>query len=256
MKFKLLVSSVLMGGALMGSGAASATPVWEATGTLANWENGTMTLTGGGSQSSSGGVGTITDKDGDMAFTANVATALAGGLSGQDSTMIVAITEDEVNGKDLYTVTFSPNFTGGYTGANGATISYNITSLESPINSTSFDSVVVDSVETATAFLPGTGVSANSAPGSSTLCPTPAADTLCSIYGNSIPATGELPTNRVMSIDVVDTLNPSNGINTGRITQVSNVFDVPEPTTLIMLGLGLAAFGYSRRNTMAKGLSA
>ena len=244
MKFKLLASSVLMASALMGSGAASATTVWGASGTLADWENGTMTLVdygyGSGSQSSAGGVGTITDGDGDMTYTASALTALTGGLATLGAAnILVGLTEDEVGGKDLYTITFASRGLLGYTGANGATISYNITSLslEEPINSAAFDTTVVDTLETATKQLYDIGAT------------TPFL-TLTSIYGAPDPVNGEYYFPGRQSINVVDTLNP----NGGNIKSISNQFNVPEPTTLIMLGLGLAAFGYSRRG--AKGLSA
>ena len=251
MKFKLLASSVLMASALMGSGAASATTVWGASGTLADWENGTMTLVdygyGSGSQSSAGGVGTITDGDGDMSYTASALTALTGGLAALGAAnILVGLTEDEVGGKDLYTITFASRGLLGYTGANGATISYNITSLslEEPINSAAFDTTVVDTVETATKQL--YSVDPTTHPTATPFL------TLTSIYGAPDPVNGEYYFPGRQSINVVDTLNP----NGGNIKSISNQFNVPEPTTLIMLGLGLAAFGYSRRHTLSKGLSA
>ena len=237
MKFKLLASSVLMAGALMGSGTASA--IVFATGTYNDWVGATMTLFGGATQVGS----TVTDADGDMTLTA--ASALTGDLIGHGDLIAVTLAEVEVNGVDLYTVSFDfHGFNGGdgYNGT-GGNIEYSLTSLapDEWIASARLDTDVTGGLATTIVtkdlydnpdFTNGHFLQ------------------LTSINGQQDPLVGHASFDARQTVYVKDTLTGGGAY----ITHVDNQFDVPEPTTMIMLGLGLAAFGYSRRG--AKGLSA
>ncbi|MGZ8907909.1 MAG: hypothetical protein ACXW1U_19580 [Methylobacter sp.] len=101
MKIKLLASSLLMAGTLMASGTASAIPFYS--GTVASW------ITDG----------PIVDGDGDSVWTFN---QTSGDLIGREGDIDVVLSEVEVAGDDLYTVSFDfQRFNGGdgYSGALG-----------------------------------------------------------------------------------------------------------------------------------------
>ena len=219
MKFKLLASSVLMAGALMGSGTASASVFWS--GTYDAWA-----ATGG-----------VTDADGDMRLTA--AIALTGDLLNHGDLIAVTLSEVEVNHVDLYTVSFDfHGFNGGdgYNGA-GGNIEYSLTALASDewIASAGLDSVTTGKVgETVTKDLYNT---------SSYTSPFL---TLTSLNGAEDPTSGETHFGARQTVYVKDTLNNTNG---SFITHVDNTFDVGVPEidatsatsalTLLFAGLGL-----------------
>jgi hypothetical protein len=69
---------------------------------------------------------------------------------------------------------------------------------------------------------------------------------IVSIAGNATEGTF----GAASTINVVDTIGAN---NTGVITNLINNYQtVPEPMTLALLGIGLAAFGVSRRRAMSE----
>lgn len=232
MKMKLLASSLLMAGAMMASGTASAFVF--ASGTVSQWQAGTMTLFGGATQVA----GVITDDDQDMNFTWG---SLSGDLAGLEADVVVTLDEVEVGLIDYYDVGFDFSGIGdegGFTGASGG-INYSLTIVpgtDESITSAAFDTAVLGSGSSATAEL-----------GS------PLFLTMLSTNGERDPAQGDYYFPAKSSITVQDTFT-TNGA--GLYDDAHNYFDVtvPEPMTLIMMGIGLVGLGYSRRNS--KGLSA
>ena len=239
MKIKLLVSSLLMAGAMMASGNASAY-FWS--GTVTDWINGTGTLNPAGPPPSQV-AGTITDEDGDINFTFG---GLSGDLAGTGDWIDVVLDEVEIGGVDLYTVNFdfnfldenSPFFDVGYTG-NGGNIEYSMTVI--PPSNEWITSVALDSETDGNI---GEYVTKDLYDSSFTGTPFL---TLTSTNGNTAPLGGghEYFDPR-KSVYVKDTLYSNGAI----ITHVDNEFDVssvPEPMTLTLMGIGLAAFGARRR---------
>ena len=251
MTIKLLVSSLLIAATLMASSVASAGVIWS--GTVDDW-----TGTGGSylnppvSRPSAGEI----KYDNIMSFNATTGT-LTGDLVGLGQWIDVAISEIITVEETLYAVVFTPNIIdlaspfnelGGYSGS-GGNFEYSMTSLnEKLITSVALDSVTIGNIgEFVTKELFD----------NSTFTGTPFL-TLNSLNGNTDPLSGHVNFPGRQTIYVKDTL-----FNTGGsvITQVSNEFNtvpVPEPMTLIMLGMGLLGFGYSRRHVLSdvKGLLA
>jgi hypothetical protein len=251
MKIKLLISSLLIAATLMASSVASAGVIWS--GTVDDWTGTGGTFIPQVSHLSAGEI----KYNNKMSFNADPLGMLTGDLSGPGigQWINVAISEVITTAETIYAVVFTPNILdntspffidGGYSG-NGGNFEYSITSLnEKLITSAALDSVTIGNLgEHVTKELFD----------NSTFTGTPFV-TLNSLNGNTDPLSGHVNFPGRQTVYVRDTL-----FNTGGslITQVSNEFNtVPEPMTLIMLGIGLLGFGYSRRHVLSdvKGLSA
>jgi hypothetical protein len=221
MNTKLFASTLLMAGTLAMSGTASA---FFFNGSLAAWA------------ASAGGTGVITDTDGDMTFT--YTGALTGGLAGLDALINAQITEGL---NDFYVVTL--DYSGldavqnGYSGGAGS-VGYTITALGTDlIDSVRLDSVVTLGANGTTTVTKDLGDPTNFL-------------SLASQNGSADPVSGHTNFTGRASVDVVDTISTT---GTGVIQQSINEFDttgtvrVPEPMTLTLMGIGLAAFGARRR---------
>lgn len=217
MKTKLLASSLLMASALMASGTASATLVWGWQGTQADWQaNGPIT---DGPPAPALGT-TLGIGDGDTTFTF---------MSSTFDPLITNITlkEEELNGVDLYNVGIGwleAQITGSF--------SYEINTIDpSGFSLAGLDSVV-SLVGDVTKF-----VYSDSAMTNLIL-------TLHSVNGSHDPIVGLTAFSSYQDLFVKDV------INSGNINDMHNEFSVPEPTTLSLLAMGLAVFGYNRRRKM------
>jgi len=225
MKTKLLARGLLMASALIASGTASAGVFWE--GTVAKWVNGTGNLTPSTGPTPSQALNQIIDANGDLKFNW---LGLSGDLIGHESTIYVELSEDFLQGKEIYEAFFT--FIGGYTASVGG-IKYSLTALdpaqEFP-SSARLDSNVRLGAELVTEQL---------------FDPTTLFSTLTSNGGAS---DGYINFTPRQSIVVTDTLNANGGI----IRNVSNQFDpaptpVPAPMALPLMAIGLAALGVRRR---------
>ena len=269
MKFKLLASSVLMAGALMGSGTASAFTDWSWTGSLDDWSKdspigglgGTGILDSNPPQPIYGTSSAPVSGDGDTKFTF---LNYDGGLSLTGTA--VTLTEEEIGGRDIYNVGFS-----WVASQHSGMIGYSVTSDE--INKVALDSVIsvsgdvskyIYSSEAAYATARDLYLSdvAGSVSITNGLYSSGALLTQNSLNGSHDPVGGGFTTipqnSTIWVLDVINSGSTGTGTTGVNIKDIHNEYTVtvPEPTTMIMLGLGLAAFGYSRRNAMAKGLAA
>ncbi len=244
MKIKLLASSLLMAGALIGSGTASAAFL-IATGTMTEWQNGTLFANPG-----------VIINPNEIIYTNVIeATIAPPTLSGDLLTLpnaadFITLTFSEVTA-NLYTMIFnfdtvgvdSPFFNGGGYTTNGGDIEYTLKSL----NNNVFNAVKLDSTVAINPTAGITTVNKDVYDLSNNLLVA-----LQSDAGIPDPLLLLAPFTPSQSIFVRDTYNANGGIIASSQNQFSTT--VPEPTTIALMGLGLLGFAASRKKKA--GLSA
>ena len=246
MKFKLLASSVLMAGALMGSGAASATVSWYWAGSLSDWiTNGgivdsnppsTLIANGGTLQGSS--TSANPSGDGDTTFTylgGTLTTGIAPSTPTDSTTpLLVTLSEQEVNNIDFYKVKVDwvGNSTPGY--------------FDYKISTTDAEGLSLAALDTAVATTGEVKKDIYSDAAMTNLLAT-----FDSVNSARIPLTGFNPIGTYQTLYVRDT------IISGTVSSISNEFtSVPEidatsatsALTLLFAALGLLS---NRRRTQA-----
>ncbi len=223
MNMKLLTGSVLMAGALLTSGTASADLVWAWTGSQANWQSDGAIRDSSTPPTPAYGTTVPGDipgnpGDGDTTFTLNSST-----FSGALTTILLK--EEVVGGVDIYNVDIS--FLSSQT---SGSIAYTISTTDTD----GFNLALLDSTKTSSTNGMTEKIYTDSTMNHLLL-------TLNSTDGSSTPFT---LFQTLQSIYVVDTLT------TGNTSTITNQFTtaVPEPMALVMMGAGLIGLGYSRRS--------
>lgn len=194
---KKLLAGIVMAGALLASGTASAA---LCSGTVNDWSS-------------------CTDADGDMTF-----TRTSFNIPGST---VLSVTEAEIGGIDFYGLGL--NFGAGYNG--GGNIHYTITSNipGHNINGVNFDTDVIGATGATKDLFDSTG---------NFLL------TLTSTTGSHDPVSGgDTPIGPISSLGVVDTFNAGDGV----FLSANNSFTVPEPGSMLLLGVGLMGLLYGRR---------
>ncbi|MFZ5592743.1 MAG: PEP-CTERM sorting domain-containing protein [Pseudomonadota bacterium] len=211
-KKMLVAATILAAGGLLVNGTASAVPC-STLATTNDWQ----------------GAGSCTDTDGDMLFTFG---AYSGSFPGDTG---FHVHEVELSGKDFYDVHFHWETT-PYVG--GGDIKYTMTSLTPTelISSAAFDTDVVgQTLATKELFDIGS------------LTPFL---TLTSASGSHDPVGGgHYDFAPRASLYVVDTFNATG--TAGVFNSASNSFNVPEPTTMLLLGGGLMGMAFATRQRTA-----
>ncbi|MCX7081945.1 MAG: PEP-CTERM sorting domain-containing protein [Methylococcales bacterium] len=237
MKLKLLVSSMLMTGALIGSGTASASAITFYNQTLAQFI-------------SDSGLGGVFDGDNDAKFTYSSSSA---DILANATHINVQLIENDLTTKDIYSAiftfdpTFYQSFGGGYGGSAGF-IEYTANAINN--SPERFQTVRLDS------NVQGQHVGGLDELALKSVYDSSGTLLLPQLVSNAGSPDGPYSFSPQSSIRVIDSLNAKTGV----IYNVSNQFTVavPEPMTLVMLGLGLIGFGYSRRHVLSdvNGMSA
>jgi len=223
MNIKRKLASVLVAGALLASGSASATLEWAWQGTLNDWAT-----------SNYSGLGTILDSstldphppgpglnvagpgDGDTTFTLNISTF-------DPNLTNVTLKEEEIAGVDLYNVGF------GWVGAvSTGMVAYTISTTDP-------DGLNLVDLDTVVSLVGDVTKEVYDKEGGTLLL------TLESINGSRVPLTGMAGFPTLSSIYVVDT------IKSGAINDIHNEYSVPEPGSIFLLGVGLMGLVYGRR---------
>jgi PEP-CTERM motif len=209
---KKLLAGIVMTGALLASGTASAT-LCDTLATTDAWA----------------AAGSCTDNEGDMSFTFGSYSGNFPGTTGFD------VTEFQSGGIDFYDTGLNwhaaSGFPAGYSG--GGDIHYTVTSLLAGhnIGGVNFDTIIQGGATTATKQIYDSA-------GNLLL-------TLTSTNGSHDPASGgETPFGPMSSFGVTDTFDPTTG---ARFFNASNSYTVPEPGSMLLLGVGLMGLLYGRR---------
>jgi hypothetical protein len=229
MKFKLLASSAILAGALMASGSASALVVWSWSGTVQNWIT-SGTIIDNTSVPLAGVVNIPSlDPTGNMSFT----FGSFGGVYTDLNALNTNVTLQEVltGGVTLLNVAFTSP---GSIITDGETLKYTETAIGTNlITSASLDATVASNDPKILANIPLAGLNL--------------------LYQNkqADPLTGEYYFSGVPSVTVTNTYNALGSSISSVANQINiNNSNVPEPYFMSLLGLGLAAFGFSRRRSL------
>lgn len=204
---KNLLAGIVMTGALLASGTASAV-LCNTLATTNGWQ----------------AAGSCTDNDLDTSYTFGSYSGNFPGTTG------FSVTEFQSGGIDFYDIGF--DFGGGYAG--GGDIHYTVTSNipGHNIGGVNFDTVIQGGITTATKQLFDIG-------GLTSFL------TLTSSSGNHAPAGGgETPFGPMSSFEVEDTFAATSG---AVFLHADNSFTVPEPGSMLLLGVGLMGLLYGRR---------
>lgn len=201
-----------MTGALLASGTASAV-LCNTLATTNAWQ----------------AAGSCTDNDNDMSFNFGSYSGNFPGTTGFDVTEFQSGTTDFYNLNLTWTALtgFPSNYSGG------GDIHYTVTSLLAGhnIGGVNFDTVIQGGATTATKQIYDSA-------GSLLL-------TLTSTNGSHDPASGgETSFGPMSSFGVTDTFDPTTG---ARFFSASNSYTVPEPGSMLLLGVGLMGLLYGRR---------
>jgi len=220
MKIKLLASSIVMAGALMASESASA-GLWTWSGTQSDWvSNGTI-VDSNPPLPAFGISSAPVSGDGDTAFTLISVTSF--------TPAAFTLSENDSTGKDLYSV--GTIIAGG---TSTGTFIYSVTTTDP------FGFNIANLDTTTTSGIGNVTTNIYSDAGLTTLIASfNSINSVSSPYAN---------------FSGYSTLYVQDIINSGSVTGLNNstsYIAAPEPMTLSMMGLGFAAFGYSRRRKAA-----
>lgn len=211
------LSCILAASALLASGAASAVSTCTSLSTVGAWA----------------AAGSCIDGDGDMTFTYG-SSSIPNTLGGSDTGL--SVSEFEIGGNDYYNLGLDWN--NGYVPdpANGGNLVYSVSPNNNnpKVTGVNFDTVVTQGNGTTTA----TKTLKDSA-GKTLL-------TLTSTNGSNVPET-PLPFYTGDLLSVTDYFSSTSG---AVFTHADNSFVVPEPGSILLLGIGLTALVFGRQKMM------
>lgn len=167
--------------------------------------------------------GSCTDPDGDMTFTYGSST-IPNGTNGSDTGL--SVSEHEIGGQDFYNVGLDWN--NGYAGDGNIVYSVSPVDNNPAVSGVNFDTVIIGTTLATKVLTNSTGA---------TLL------TLTSTSGSNVPET-PLP-GYSGPLTVTDTFDPTNG--NGTFLHADNSFVVPEPGSILLLGIGLTALAFGRQ---------
>lgn len=213
---KKILAGILATGALLASGAASATSCTSLA-TVGAW--------------AASPTQSCTDTDGDMTFTYG-SSSIPNTLGGSDTGL--SVSEHEISGNDYYNLGLDWN--NGYSGGGNLVYSVSPIGNNPSVRGVNFDTVVIGTTS-------ATKVLSDSA-GNALL-------TLTSTNGSNVPET-PLPayTGALTVTDTFASTIGTNGVTNGTFLHADNSFVVPEPGSLLLLGIGLTALVIGRQKVL------